>query len=203
MKRRYIILLLLVFSFPFTVYGKDKIKVKLDKCVDGDTAIFIVDGESKKTRFLGVNTPESVKENSPVEPYGKEASKYTCNRLKKAKKIEIQYDPKSDKEDNYGRLLGWIFVDDKLLQKDLVRLGYAEVKYVYDKYLYVDELKELEKKAKDKKIKIWSEEAELNREYIKDHPDEEVDSFTAITQKITNFFSKIIRNVVKKVKSVL
>ena len=196
-------LFVMILIFPIRINASEKIKVTLDRCVDGDTAVFKVKKESKKTRFLGVNTPESVKENSPVEPYGKQASNYTCNKLKKTKKIEIEYDPKSNKEDNYGRLLVWVFVDDKLLQKDLVRLGYAEVKYVYNDYLYVDELKKEEQKAKDKKLRIWSEEAILEKQIIKENPNKNVDKIDLVVQKISNFLNKIIRKVVKRVKSMI
>lgn len=196
-------LFVMILIFPIRINASEKIKVTLDRCVDGDTAVFKVKKESKKTRFLGVNTPESVKENSPVEPYGKQASNYTCNKLKKAKKIEIEYDSKSNKEDNYGRLLVWVFVDDKLLQKDLVRLGYAEVKYVYNDYLYVDELKKEEQKAKDKKLRIWSEEAILEKQIIKENPNKNVDKIDLVVQKISNFLNKIIRKVVKRVKSMI
>lgn len=193
----------MILIFPIRINASEKIKVTLERCVDGDTAVFKVKKESKKARFLGVNTPESVKENSPVEPYGKQASNYTCNKLKKAKKIEIEYDSKSNKEDNYGRLLVWVFVDDKLLQKDLVRLGYAEVKYVYNDYLYVDELKKEEQKAKDKKLRIWSEEAILEKQIIKENPNKNVDKIDLVVQKISNFLNKIIRKVVKRVKSMI
>ncbi|MED3764087.1 hypothetical protein P4494_08370 [Ureibacillus terrenus] len=56
-----------------------KYQATLSRCVDGDTAYFTVNGKTYYTRFLFVDTPESTK---TVEPYGKEASQYTCSRLK-------------------------------------------------------------------------------------------------------------------------
>ena len=38
-------------------------------------------GVYEKVRFLGINTPEST---NYVEEYGREASEYTCNKLKNA-----------------------------------------------------------------------------------------------------------------------
>ena len=108
-----------------------KIEVSLKKCVDGDTAWFTVNGKSIKTRFLAIDTPESTKEK---EPYGKEASNYTCETLTKAKKIEIEYDPDSDKTDKYSRHLVWVFVDGKLLQEKILAKGLAEVAYLYGDY---------------------------------------------------------------------
>ena len=89
------------------------------------------------------------------EFFGNEASSYTCKLLKRASSIKLEYDPKSDKVDKYDRVLAWVYVDDILVQKELVSKGYAEVKYVYDDYLYSNELKELESVAKEKKLGMW------------------------------------------------
>ena len=150
--------LIFFLIFPLIVFANTKEKVKFSKCVDGDTAKFERNNKVFTLRFLAVNTPETKSPKKGVEFYGKEASKYTCDRLEKAKTIEIEYDKNSDKSDRYGRKLGWVFLDDKLLQKDLVENGYAKVEYVYGKYKYLDELKELEKKAKKEKIGLWQKE---------------------------------------------
>ena len=109
---------------------------KFVKAVDGDTAKLSVKGRTYTFRFLAVDTPETVKPNTPVAFMGKRASDYTKSELKKAKKIQIQYD--GNKTDKYGRRLAWIWVDGKLLQDKLVRKGYARVYYIYGKYRYTD-----------------------------------------------------------------
>lgn len=150
--------LIFFLIFPLIVFANTKEKVKFSKCVDGDTAKFERNNKVFTLRFLAVNTPETKSPKKGVEFYGKEASKYTCDRLEKAKTIEIEYDKNSDKSDRYGRKLGWVFLDDKLLQKDLVENGYAKVEYVYGKYKYLDELKKLETIAKKEKIGLWQKE---------------------------------------------
>lgn len=150
--------IIFLFIFPVLVFANTKEKVNFVKCVDGDTAKFERNNKVFTLRFLAVNTPETKSPKKGVEFYGKEASNYTCNRLKEAKTIEIEYDNQSDRKDRYNRNLGWVFLDDKLLQKDLVENGYAKVDYIYGKYKYVDELKELEKKAKTSKKGLWQKE---------------------------------------------
>ena len=150
--------LIFFLIFPLIVFANTKEKVKFSKCVDGDTAKFERNNKVFTLRFLAVNTPETKSPKKGVEFYGKEASKYTCDRLEKAKTIEIEYDKNSDRSDRYGRKLGWVFLDDKLLQKDLVENGYAKVEYVYGKYKYLDELKKLETIAKKEKIGLWQKE---------------------------------------------
>lgn len=141
--------------FCFGVSASNKFKVTLDKCIDGDTARFFINGESKTVRFLSINAPEIAHDDIEEEFYGNESSDYTCKLLSRASIIKLEYDPKSDKVDKFDRVLAWVYVDGNLLQKELVSNGYAEVKYVYDDYLYSNELKELEKVSKEKKLGMW------------------------------------------------
>ncbi len=132
--------------------------VTLSKCVDGDTAHFKdQEGREFTARFLAVDTPESVHPTKEVEPFGKEASEYTCTTLTNATEIRLEYDSNSDTEDLYGRRLVWVFVDDILLQKSLVELGYAEVTYLYGDYKYTPLLQDTEAIAKAHKVGIWSD----------------------------------------------
>lgn len=148
MKRVVLILLLI---FPLFVSAKEE--VKYSKCVDGDTIKVIRNKEEITVRLLAIDTPENTKE---TEYYGKESSEHTCNAIKSAKKIELEYDPKSDEKDKYGRVLAWVYVDDYLLNDELVRNGYAEVAYVYKNYKYVDTLRNHEILAKTEQLGIWN-----------------------------------------------
>ena len=154
MKRLVFIVLLL---FPLFVFAKEQ--VEFSKCVDGDTFKIVMDNEIKTVRMLAIDTPESVHPTKEVEKYGKESSKYTCDLLTNAKKIELEYDNNSDKKDKYDRVLAWIWVDDILLQDELVKNGYAEVAYLYGDYKYIDTLKDHQSVAEASKIGIWDEEA--------------------------------------------
>ena len=128
--------------------------VKLTKCIDGDTAHFMIDGQDTTVRFLAIDTPATKTPNTPVQPYGKEASRYTCDALSSAKEIRLEYE--KEKDDKYGRCLAWVFVDDELLQEQLIQKGYAKVAYLYGDYKYTGRLQEAEKKAKAERLGIWS-----------------------------------------------
>ena len=163
--KKVIVLMIGLFLFiPHNVLAKnDKIVVTLSKCVDGDTAWFISNGEKIKTRFLAIDTPEST---NKIEPYGKEASEYTCKVLTNASKIEIEYDSNSDKLDKYGRHLVWVFVDGNLLQEQIIDEGLAEVAYLYGDYKYTSILEKAEKSAKKNKVGMWSDETEDDTSYL-------------------------------------
>lgn len=154
MKKIIIIVLTLI---TLNVNANTKETIKFKRCVDGDTAIFIINNEETRVRFLAIDTPETVHPTKEVEKYGKNASEYTCNRITNAKKIEIEYDDGSTKVDKYNRTLGWIYVDGNMLQEELVKIGYASVKYIYGKYKYTEKLYEVEEEAKKQKLGIWND----------------------------------------------
>lgn len=156
MKKYFIFLCSLFFIFNISA-NAEVTKAKFYECVDGDTAKVKINNKVKTLRFLAVDTPETKHPKKGTEPFGKEASNYTCNKLKNAKDITLEFDSGSDKTDKYDRLLVWVFVDNKLLQEDLINKGYAKVAYIYGKYKYTDLLEEKEKIAKNKKVGIWGD----------------------------------------------
>ena len=160
MKKFLTILILFLININI-VTANEKIEVTFNKCVDGDTAWFNLNNEVIKVRFLAIDTPEST---TKKEIFGKEASNFTCNKLKTAKKLEIKYDKNSDKKDKYDRHLAWVFTDNKLLQDLIIKEGLAKVAYLYGDYEYTDTLKASEQLAKENKLNIWSdyEEPTLN-----------------------------------------
>lgn len=155
-----IIFTFFLFFLPITVLADEKKEVTFASCVDGDTANVLIDGEETKIRFLAIDTPETKHPTKGVEPFGEDASNYTCHALKNAFKIEIEYDSNSDKKDKYNRDLVWVFVDGKLLQEKLIELGYAKVAYLYGDYKYTFILKEKEEVAKTSKIGLWGNSSE-------------------------------------------
>ena len=140
------------FSIDHEGINKIYDDVTFEKVVDGDTAYFTINGKSTKCRFLAVDTPELKTD----EPYAQEAKQYSEDALKNAKKIRLATDSNSDEYDKYDRLLVWVYVDEELLQNDLIKEGLAEVKYIYGDYKYVDELYKLQDVAKSQGIGIWS-----------------------------------------------
>lgn len=170
-----------------------KEKVFFSKCMDGDTAKFIINNEEQTVRFLAINAPEVEHKDQDIkeEPFGKEASDYTCNLLKNAKEIVLEYDTNSDRQDKYGRILAFVYVDNELIEEKLINKGYAKVAYVYDNYAYVEKLKELEEKAKDKKVGIWSE---IILPDVQDEKEEE-NEFIKVVNNVIEFLTKIIEKI--------
>lgn len=125
------------------------------KTVDGDTAWFKMGGETYKVRFLGVDSPEIYTEDGDPEPYSEKAAMFVTDILGKATSVVLESDPLSDTYDSYDRLLCWVWADGELLNTRLVAEGLADVRYIYDDYMYVDELYEMREYAREEGMGMW------------------------------------------------
>lgn len=131
---------------------------RVERVVDGDT--LIVAGLDR-VRLMGVNAPESVKPDHPVEPFGPEASAFT-KRFLAGGLVRLQFD--RERVDQYGRTLAFAWVGDKLLNEELVRQGLARAEMQYH---YAPAMKrrfrEAEDEAKAAQRGIWSQPAARRR----------------------------------------
>ncbi|MBR1385532.1 MAG: thermonuclease family protein [Bacilli bacterium] len=197
MKKITLLLILLTIILPFKVFAANEVTsdtVTLSNCVDGNSARFMLNLGEIKVKFLGIEVEETIKDDETDEINESLVSDYVCNALKNAKKIKIEYDPNSEKEDKFGRIQAWVYVDDTLLQKDLLSLGYAKIMYINDDYLHIDELKEAQNSAKEKKLGIWKEEKEESQEEKEeqDEKEEKVGFFQMIFNFLGDIFNKLI-----------
>ena len=94
--------------------------------VDGDTVAVNMNGNTETVRFIGVDTPETHRPNTPVQCYGPEASNYTKSQISKFGKVRLQADPLDTNRDVYGRLLRYVYLPDgTLLDEQLIQNGYG------------------------------------------------------------------------------
>lgn len=125
---------------------------------DGDTANFVLMEGIRATRFLAIDTPETNSSTGGLHPYALPAKEYTKDKLENAETIILEMDEESDIEDNYGRLLAWVWVDGELLNYKLVEEGLAWVKYLYGDYKYNDQMIKVESEAQKKDVGLWAPE---------------------------------------------
>ncbi len=79
--------------------------------VDGDTIAVNMDGVVEKVRFIGVDTPETHKPNTPVQCFGEAAAAHT-KAVIGTNHVRLEADPKSTNRDRYNRLLRYVFLPD-------------------------------------------------------------------------------------------
>ena len=144
-KGRLVIILALVLTLLATSCSKiNENAVLVTGIIDGDT-IEIESGT--KVRYIGIDTPEF------GEPYYLEATEAN-RKLVEGKKVRLEKDVED--KDEYGRLLRYVWVDDTMVNAELVRLGYA-YSYSYPPNLkYQARFLRLEKEAREQKRGLWS-----------------------------------------------
>lgn len=121
------------------------------RVVDGDT-LLLKDG--RRIRLLGVDTPETKKPDTPVEPFGPEACAFTRDHVE-GKPVRLQFD--KERVDKYGRVLAFVYRDEWFLNEALIREGYGRA---LTQYPYSESMKRrfraAEKEARREKRGIWS-----------------------------------------------
>lgn len=105
------------------ILPKESQEVRVVRVIDGDTFVASIDGERKKVRILSIDTPESVKRNTPVECYALKASHFTKQRLS-GETVKLVFDV--DRKDKYGRVLAYVELNGQDFGERLIKRGLAK-----------------------------------------------------------------------------
>jgi micrococcal nuclease len=104
---------------------------KVNKVVDGDTIDVEIDlgfdiSFSSRVRLAGIDTPESRTTDKAEKALGLEAKAYVKAQIDSAKTVVIKTE-KMDSSEKYGRILGWVFLDNSSvsLNQKMIDDGYA------------------------------------------------------------------------------
>src|SRR5665213_3022139 len=93
--------------------------------IDGDTIAVNMNGNVEKVRFIGVDTPETHKPNTPVQCYGPNAAAFTKKQIGK-QGVRLVADSLSTDRDRYGRLLRYVYLADGTnLDERIIQDGYG------------------------------------------------------------------------------
>ena len=156
MKRRIVMylfalaLLLPACSASNQPQANGQMEATVKRVVDGDT-FELENGE--KVRMIGMDTPETVKPNHPVEPYGKEASNFT-KELLTGQNVTLKFDV--EPYDKYKRLLAYVYLSDgTFVNEKLVRDGYARIMTIPPNVAKADLFLEAEREAREQNRGLW------------------------------------------------
>jgi micrococcal nuclease len=94
------------------------------RAVDGDTIEARIGERLEDVRYIGVDTPETVKPDTPVQCFGPQASRFEHEHVEGRRvRLLTGVEPR----DYYGRLLAYVWVEGRLLESELLRRGYARI----------------------------------------------------------------------------
>ena len=128
----------------------------VERVVDGDTIIAQIGGRSEPVRLIGIDTPESVARNRPVECYGLEASQRLQELLPSGTAITVVRDVEI--RDIYDRLLGYVVrsSDGLFVNLELVASGHAATLNFPPNDHYADALSQAESQATAAGRGLWN-----------------------------------------------
>jgi len=108
--------------------------VRVQRVVDGDTIAVRVGGEEERVRYIGVDTPETVKPNAPVECWGPAASALNKRLVAEGSEVTLRFD--RELRDRYGRLLAYVHRvgDGASVNAQLIRAGAARTLSITNAY---------------------------------------------------------------------
>lgn len=127
----------------------------VERVVDGDTLVALIDGQRERVRLLGIDTPESVAENRPDQCYGAESSAHLTALLPAGTDITLILD--EEPRDQYDRLLAYVVrsSDDLFVNLDLLEQGFAAV-LIYEPNDHYEALfREAEREAIEQGAGLW------------------------------------------------
>jgi micrococcal nuclease len=122
------------------------------RVVDGDTIEVRLGGLEEDVRYIGVDTPETVKPGAPVQCFGPQASRFN-HALVERRRVRLVFGV--ERRDVYGRLLAYVYLGERFVNAELVRRGLARTLTIPPNDRFAAQLKGLELAAARAGRGLW------------------------------------------------
>jgi micrococcal nuclease len=127
-------------------------RAKVIRAVDGDTIEVRIGGQSEDVRYIGVDTPETVKPGTPVQCFGHRASDFD-RHLVAGRQARLVFGV--ERRDIYGRLLAYVYIGHRFVNAELVRRGFARTLEIPPNTLHSALFRDLELRAARAGRGLW------------------------------------------------
>lgn len=124
------------------------------RVVDGDTIRVQLGGREERVRYIGVDTPESVKPDAPVECFGVRAASAN-ERLVAGEDVTLEVGVEA--RDRYGRLLAYVHRarDGRFINEALIADGFARPLAIPPNTRFADRFAALARRARAEGRGLW------------------------------------------------
>lgn len=134
---------------------------KVSQVIDGDTIVVDMDGIEERVRLIGIDTPETLKPDSPTECFGKAASEF-ANQLVNNKAVRLAADPINTNRDRYNRLLRYVFLEDgTFVNAEIIKQGYGFA-YLSFPFTKAEEFRAYQVEARQAERGLWAGVCEVS-----------------------------------------
>ncbi len=132
--------------------GPPRATATVVRAVDGDTVEVRIGGRLEDVRYIGVDTPETVKPGTPVQCFGHRASAFN-HQLVEHRRLRLVFGV--ERRDVYGRLLAYAYIGHRFVNATLVRRGLARTLAIPPNTRYQAVFRRLELKAARAGRGLW------------------------------------------------
>ncbi|MGH2974037.1 MAG: thermonuclease family protein [Solirubrobacterales bacterium] len=122
------------------------------RAVDGDTIEARIGGRLEDVRYIGVDTPETVKPDTPVQCFGPRASAFN-HHLVEGRRARLVFGV--ERRDVYGRLLAYVYLGRRFVNAILIRRGLARSLTIPPNDRFAPRLRRLEMRAARAGRGLW------------------------------------------------
>ena len=157
---RRLLPVIVVLGLVLPVAAQSALEGAVVRIVDGDTIHVRLGDRVEKVRYIGVNTPEVHHPRKGEEPGGRAAA--AVNRdLVNGRRVRLELDAQS--RDRFGRLLAYVWVDDTMINAELVRRGFAQVMTIPPNVRHQSLFLKLQREAREAGRGLWADPAPTAR----------------------------------------
>jgi micrococcal nuclease len=141
--------------------GGKRLAGRVVRAVDGDTLeVRLDDGDTETVRVIGVDTPETVKPDTPVQCFGPRASRFEHEETEGHRvHLLVGVEPR----DFYGRLLAYVWVEGpgappggRFLEVELLRRGLARTLTFHPNDRFAPRFEAIEQRAARTGKGLWN-----------------------------------------------
>jgi micrococcal nuclease len=128
---------------------------RVARIVDGDTIVVALAGRTERVRYIGIDTPESVKPDTPVQCFAHRAAAENA-RLVARERVRLVLDVEA--RDRFGRLLAYVYRvrDGVFVNAALVRGGFARTLTIPPNVRFAARFRSLAAQARRADRGLWS-----------------------------------------------
>jgi micrococcal nuclease len=129
-----------------------RLRALVTRAVDGDTVEIRLPGRTEEVRYIGVDTPETVKPGVPVQCFGPKSSDFN-HRLVEGRQVRLVLG--AERRDVYGRLLAYVYLGREFVNAELVRRGFARSLTIPPNDRFAPLFRSLEQAAGRDGVGLW------------------------------------------------
>ena len=132
-----------------------ELRGRVVRITDGDTIRVALAGGVERVRYIGIDTPEEVRPDTPVQCYARRAAAENA-RLVAGREVRLVLDVES--RDRFGRLLAYVYRggDGLFVNDALMRGGFARTLTIPPNVRYAERFAALARQARRAGRGLWS-----------------------------------------------